>query len=199
MGGGILTIPVLVLIFGVNQHTAAGTSLLVMIPNTVVGSYMHLRQRTASLRLGSIMGIGAFLGAAIGIWIGIWIAFRMNDQFLQLIFGCFVLVVATRERCVKDMASFSDFARSLERQRSRTVNRRSRGEHFEVSRRATSRRETVAFWQAGPPERSQHVPFSCLGNRLRAAIDAQLVENLSDMPFDRRSCYNQPLCDLLIR
>jgi uncharacterized membrane protein YfcA len=93
MGGGILTIPVLVLIFGVNQHTAAGTSLLVMIPNTLVGSYMHLRQRTASLRLGSIMGIGAFFGAAIGIWI----AFMMNDQFLQLIFGCFVLVVAMRE------------------------------------------------------------------------------------------------------
>lgn len=51
-------------------------------------------------------------------------------------------------------------------------------------------RETVAFWQAGPPERSKHVQFSCLSNRLCAAIDAQLVENLSDMPFDRRYCYN---------
>ncbi|WP_052569134.1 sulfite exporter TauE/SafE family protein [Ktedonobacter racemifer] len=75
MGGGILTIPALVLIFGVNQHTAAGTSLLVMIPNTLVGSFMHLRQQTASLRAGSIMGIGAFFGAAIGIWM----ALLMND------------------------------------------------------------------------------------------------------------------------
>jgi uncharacterized membrane protein YfcA len=93
LGGGILAIPTLVLIFGVNQHTAAGTSLLIMIPNTIVGSFAHLRQGTASLRLGSIIGIGAFFGAAIGTWI----ALMMNNQVLQLIFGCFILFMAIRE------------------------------------------------------------------------------------------------------
>lgn len=93
LGGGLLAIPTLVLIFGISQHTAAGTSLLVMIPNTIVGSVAHLRQGTASPRLGSIMGIGALGGAALGSWI----AFLLNDQLLQLIFGCFVLIMAIRE------------------------------------------------------------------------------------------------------
>ncbi len=95
LGGGLLAIPTLVLIFGINQHTAAGTSLLVMIPNTIVGSIAHLRQGTASPRLGSFMGIGALVGAALGSWI----AFLLNDQVLQLIFGCFVLLMAIREGC----------------------------------------------------------------------------------------------------
>jgi uncharacterized membrane protein YfcA len=32
-----------------------------------------------------------------GATIGIWIALLMNDHLLQLIFGCFILVVAMRE------------------------------------------------------------------------------------------------------
>lgn len=93
LGGGLLAIPTLVLIFGVNQHAAEGTSLLIMIPNTVVGSIAHLRQGTASLHIGSIMGIGALGGAALGTWI----ALLLNNQILQLIFGCFVLIMAIRE------------------------------------------------------------------------------------------------------
>jgi uncharacterized membrane protein YfcA len=93
LGGGLLAILALVLIFGVNQHAAEGTSLLIMIPNTLVGSIAHLRQDTASPHIGGIMGIGAPGGAALGIWV----AFLLNNQVLQLIFGCFVLIMAIRE------------------------------------------------------------------------------------------------------
>lgn len=93
LGGGLLAVPALVLIFGVSQHAAEGTSLLIMIPNTVVGSIAHLRQHTASLRLGSIMSIGALGGAVLGVFV----AFLLSNQILQLIFGCFVLIMALRE------------------------------------------------------------------------------------------------------
>jgi len=93
LGGGLLAVPALVLIFGVSQHAAEGTSLLIMIPNTIVGSIAHLRQHTASLRLGSVMSIGALGGAALGTFV----AFLLSNQVLQLIFGCFVLIMALRE------------------------------------------------------------------------------------------------------
>jgi uncharacterized protein len=38
LGGGSLTVPVLILLFGVGTHTAEGTSLLVMLPNSVAAS-----------------------------------------------------------------------------------------------------------------------------------------------------------------
>jgi uncharacterized membrane protein YfcA len=44
---------VLILLFGVGTHTAEGTSLLVMLPNSVAASVQHLRQHTASPRLGA--------------------------------------------------------------------------------------------------------------------------------------------------
>jgi uncharacterized membrane protein YfcA len=93
LGGGLLAVPALVLIFGVSQHAAEGTSLLIMIPNTIIGSVAHLRQRTASLRLGSIMSIGALGGAVLGACV----AFLLSNRVLQLIFGCFVLLMALRE------------------------------------------------------------------------------------------------------
>jgi uncharacterized membrane protein YfcA len=93
LGGGLLAVPALVLIFGVSQHAAEGTSLLIMIPNTIVGSMAHLRQRTASLRLGSSMSVGALGGAVLGASA----AFLFSNQVLQLIFGCFVLLMALRE------------------------------------------------------------------------------------------------------
>jgi uncharacterized membrane protein YfcA len=93
LGGGLLAIPTLVLIFGVSQHPAEGTSLLLMIPNTIAGSITHLRQGTASFRLGRMLSLGAFFGAALGVWI----AFLFSNQVLQLVFGSFVLLMALRE------------------------------------------------------------------------------------------------------
>src|SRR5579875_1357727 len=38
LGGGGLTVPVLIPLFGVGAHTAEGTSLLVMLPNSAAAS-----------------------------------------------------------------------------------------------------------------------------------------------------------------
>jgi hypothetical protein len=47
--------------------------------------------------------------------------------------------------------------------------------------------------------RSQQAQFSCPRQHLRAAIDAQLVEHLLHMRFDRTHCDDQPVSNLLIR
>ena len=93
LGGGSLTVPVLILLFGVAPHTAEGTSLLVMLPNSVAASAQHLRQRTASAPLGATLACGAAPGAILGASVGL----TLSSTVLDWVFGLFILFVATRE------------------------------------------------------------------------------------------------------
>jgi uncharacterized membrane protein YfcA len=93
LGGGSLTVPVLILLFGVGAHTAEGTSLLVMLPNSVTASVQHLRQHTASAPLGAALAAGAAPGAVAGASIGL----VLSATTLDWVFGLFVLFVAGQQ------------------------------------------------------------------------------------------------------
>jgi uncharacterized protein len=93
LGGGSLTVPVLILLFGVGAHAAEGTSLLVMLPNSIVASAQHLRQRTALPALGSALARGAAPGALMGAAVGL----VLPTIVLDWVFGLFVLSVAVQQ------------------------------------------------------------------------------------------------------
>jgi hypothetical protein len=93
LGGGLLAVPVLVLFFGVELHTAEGTSLLMFIPNSLVGGYVHLRQGTASLRAATVLGLAAIPGTVVGALVGL----ALDATVLGLVFGTFALAMALRE------------------------------------------------------------------------------------------------------
>jgi uncharacterized protein len=93
LGGGSLTVPILILLFGVAPHAAEGTSLLVMLPNSIAASIQHLRQRTASPGLGALLTYGAVPGA-VG---GASLALVLSAITLDWVFGLFVLFVATQQ------------------------------------------------------------------------------------------------------
>ena len=92
LGGGLLTVPALALLFGTGLHTAESTSLAVMLPNSIVGTIVHVRQRTAEVRLGARLAYGAALGA-IG---GALLAVQIPGTALGLFFGLFTLAMAAR-------------------------------------------------------------------------------------------------------
>lgn len=93
LGGGSLTVPILILLFGVNAHTAEGTSLLVMLPNSVAASIQHLRQRTASPQLGAALARGAVPGAVGGASLGL----VLSATTLDWVFGLFVLFISAQQ------------------------------------------------------------------------------------------------------
>jgi uncharacterized protein len=93
LGGGLLAVPALVVLFGVELHVAAGTSLLMFIPNSIVGSVVHVRQGTASLRWGWLLGLTAAPGVSAGAVLGL----TLDTLVLGLIFGTFALLMAVRE------------------------------------------------------------------------------------------------------
>lgn len=93
LGGGLLAVPTLMLLFGCDLHTAIGTSLLMFVPNSIVGWIMHARQGTASPRLSLTLNLGALPGAIAGAVL----AMVLNAKALSATYAVFCLFVAIRE------------------------------------------------------------------------------------------------------
>lgn len=93
LGGGLLAVPVLMVLFGTDLPTAEGTSLLMFLPNAIVGTIAHARQGTADIGLATVLNIGALPGA----FIGVLIALTLHADVLGLVFAAFALAIAVRE------------------------------------------------------------------------------------------------------
>ena len=92
IGGGVLLVPAMVLLFGFDQHIAQGTSLLVIIPSALMGSYTHHRNGRLVLRDAAMLAAGGVIGAVVG---GVS-ALSIEDALLRKLFAAFLLVSAVR-------------------------------------------------------------------------------------------------------
>jgi uncharacterized protein len=99
VGGGILLVPAMVLLFGFDQHVAQGTSLLVIIPSALTGSITHLRTGRLSLRDAAMLAVGGVIGAVVGSVF----ALSMEDTILRRLFAGFLLLSALRILLPKDL------------------------------------------------------------------------------------------------
>ena len=84
VGGGSVMIPAMVILAGMPQHLAQGTSLLAMVPVGMVGSFTHYR-------LGNVhvyLALGLAVGAIAGSFLGGSTAVLLPDFYLKLIFRC---------------------------------------------------------------------------------------------------------------
>lgn len=93
LGGGLLAVPVMMVLFGADLHTAIGTSLLMFVPNSIVGWIMHARQGTASRRLSTTLNLGALPAAVLGALL----AMVLDSTALSIVYAAFCLFVAGRE------------------------------------------------------------------------------------------------------
>jgi uncharacterized protein len=92
VGGGVIMVPAFVLLFGLSQHTAEGTSLLVIVPTALMGAYRHARNGYTRWRTGLLIGVG---GAAGGL-LGAQIALALPAQTLQQLFAGFLVLTGVR-------------------------------------------------------------------------------------------------------
>jgi uncharacterized protein len=92
IGGGVVLVPAMVLILAFDQHVAQGTSLVVMIPAALTGSYTHHRNGRLVLRDAAWLGAGGILGAILGSAF----ALSMEDTLLQRLFAAFLVISAIR-------------------------------------------------------------------------------------------------------
>lgn len=91
VGGGVIMVPLLVLLLGFNQHQAQGTSLAVLVvPVTAVAVYNYYKEGYIDWRYAAIIAvffvIGGFFGSKIAI--------GLDQKMLKKFFGVILLLIA---------------------------------------------------------------------------------------------------------
>lgn len=93
IGGATIIIPALVLIFGLSQHMAQGTTLAMMVPPIgILAAWMYYQKGHVDLKIASLMCIGFVIGGLFGAKLAIGIP----APILKKIFGVFLLIISLR-------------------------------------------------------------------------------------------------------
>lgn len=92
VGGGILMIPLLVLIAGLDQRRAAATSLVAIVPTALAGSVTYGLNGEVDVLAAALLAVGGILGSLIG---GRLLR-RLPLGILRWLFIALLLLVAAR-------------------------------------------------------------------------------------------------------
>jgi uncharacterized membrane protein YfcA len=92
VGGGIIMVPALVILFGIPDVVAKGTSLAVILPTAVVGTFRNVRNDNADLRVAAVVGVSGIVSA----FVATRLAIRLDPQVSHVLFAVLLGVVAAR-------------------------------------------------------------------------------------------------------
>lgn len=92
VGGGVVVVPALMLLFGTSDLIAKGTSLLMMIPTALSGTIGNLRRGNVDLLAAALVGVAACTTTALGAWIA-----TLLDPFTaNVLFAVFLAFIAVQ-------------------------------------------------------------------------------------------------------
>jgi uncharacterized membrane protein YfcA len=83
VGGGIVFVPALVVLFDLSQVRAEATSLIAIIPVALLGAYRQHRYGNIRIREGIVIGLISAAGGALGVWL----ANYLPERTLQIGFA----------------------------------------------------------------------------------------------------------------
>jgi hypothetical protein len=92
IGGGILFVPTLVLVFGLGQVEAEATSLLAILPTVAAGAWQQHRYGNVRWRAALVVGLAA-IG---GVQVGVFVARAIPEEALQRLFAILIFGVAAQ-------------------------------------------------------------------------------------------------------
>jgi uncharacterized membrane protein YfcA/uncharacterized membrane protein len=90
LGGGILVVPLLTLVFGVPIEVAIGASIVSVIATSSGAAAAYVRDRITNLRVGMFLEIATTVGAVCGAFL----ALVLQSTWLFILFGIVLLVSA---------------------------------------------------------------------------------------------------------
>lgn len=90
VGGGVILVPGMVFLLGMEMHKAIGTSLAIIIPTALMGVYRHNLHGNIEWKSSLLIIVGSIGGAYIGAWISNF----LPAETLRKIFVIFMLVTA---------------------------------------------------------------------------------------------------------
>lgn len=92
VGGGIIMVPALVLVFGFTQHMAQGISLAAMAPTALVGAARYMKEGNVNVWIALALCIGSIPAARFGAEL----AQRLPQSTLRSLFALFMIGAAVR-------------------------------------------------------------------------------------------------------
>jgi len=93
IGGGILLVPVLVLIAGMAQHKAQGTTLALMVPPIgILAAWTYYKEGNVDLKVAALICLGFFFGGLLGARL----AGSVDAMLLKRLFGVALLIAALK-------------------------------------------------------------------------------------------------------
>jgi len=93
IGGAVVILPGLVLLLGLPQHTANGTSLAaLLLPVGLLGTLEYYKRGQVNVTYAAVLAVGLFLGALAGAKL----AGMLTDAALRKAFAVFLILVAVR-------------------------------------------------------------------------------------------------------
>ncbi|OYT67275.1 permease [ANME-1 cluster archaeon ex4572_4] len=92
VGGGIILVPLLILLMNLEPHQAVGTSLAIIIPTVLAGALTHYRLGNVNVQLALIIGVGGVVGAVVGAHF----AEALPSLYLKKVFGVLLFIIAIK-------------------------------------------------------------------------------------------------------
>lgn len=93
IGGGVIIVPALVILFGFSQHLAQGTTLALLVPPIgILGALTYYQHGYVDLKTAAIVCAGFFIGSLVGAKL----ATGIPNDLLERIFGIALLVIALK-------------------------------------------------------------------------------------------------------
>ncbi len=90
VGGGILFVPLLILLKNFNPHLAIGTSLAVIVPTAFVAAFRHSLAGMIDWKTVLILALFAIAGA----WLGSELSLKLEAGVLRRLYAFFLLALA---------------------------------------------------------------------------------------------------------
>ncbi len=92
VGGGVIMVPFMVVLLGVPAAVARGTSLAVVVPTAVMGTWRNRKRRNADLPVAAVVGIAGVASAFVGSQISI----GLSDTTSNTLFAGLLAVIGLR-------------------------------------------------------------------------------------------------------
>ncbi len=90
LGGGVVIVPLLTIVFHVDIHYAIGASLVSVIATSSGAAAAYVREGFSNIRIGMFLEIATTLGALVGAWL----TTKVPTSAIGLVFGLVLLYSA---------------------------------------------------------------------------------------------------------
>ena len=90
LGGGVIVVPMLTVLFGVDIHFAAGASLIAVIATSSGAASAYVKEGYSNIRIGMFLEIATTIGAVVGAYL----AGIVSVQTISIIFSAILVYSA---------------------------------------------------------------------------------------------------------